>query len=105
MLGWASAVLGLPGVAAPGRLAEAVGSGDRPGPRLAATAVGVREFVAAAGLLAAPRRFWLWARVAGDAMDLALLSRPARAAGRRARRARVALGVVAGITLVDLYAA
>ncbi|MGA5276968.1 hypothetical protein ACPCKL_24960 [Streptomyces cellulosae] len=50
-LGWASALLGVPQVAAPAGFARALGVGDAPRHRSATTAVGVRELAAATGLL------------------------------------------------------
>jgi uncharacterized membrane protein len=73
MLGWASVGLGAPLLTVPGRSAQALGIEDGPRQRAAVTAVGVRELVAAAGLLGQRKPAWLWARVAGDLMDLALL--------------------------------
>jgi uncharacterized membrane protein len=67
---------------------------------------GVRELGAGVGLLAGRRATpWLWARVAGDAIDLALLGATLR--GRREGRGRVlgAMGAVAGVAAVDVVAA
>jgi uncharacterized membrane protein len=69
--------------------------------------IGARELVAAAGLLtqrnATP---WLWARVAGDLMDLAVLSSSAAKAGdpSRRRRSLVALSVIGAVTAMDVAA-
>lgn len=105
-LGLTSVALGVPLVARPAQVLGLVGLADAEDRRSTATLVGARELAAAAGLLAVPSRFWLWARVAGDAMDLALLG---NALGSRRKddqaRTRVALGVVAAIGLVDLVAA
>jgi uncharacterized membrane protein len=81
--------------------------------------VGARELAAAAGLLARPGPLWLWGRVAGDLMDLALLGRalhrpgPARdlktvvqlGGGSDRSRTAAATAAVAMITAVDAYAA
>lgn len=105
-LGWASVGLGLPLLVRPADTAEAVGVGSSPKHRLAATLVGVREFTAAAGLLIRPNPVWLWSRVAGDAMDLALLGRALKNSdGRGIRRTAAATAGVAAIAAVDLYAA
>ena len=121
-LGVASFALGAPLLAVPGRMARAIGLDDTPGTRALARAVGVRELAAAAGILAQRRPVpGLWARVAGDGMDLALLanglrsastrSRPprrfrrARRAGGARRKVALALAAVAGIAAVDVLAA
>jgi uncharacterized membrane protein len=105
-LGWASVGLGLPLLVRPADTTRAVGLGSSPKHRVAATLVGVREFAAATGLLVRPSSVWLWGRVAGDAMDLAMLGRALKNSdGRGIRRtAAVTAGVVA-IAAVDLYAA
>jgi uncharacterized membrane protein len=105
-LGWASLGLGLPQVVRPGDVTTAIGIGAGPRHRAAALLVGARELAAAAGLLAGPARLFLWARVAGDAMDLGMLARALRRHdGRGLRRTVAATAAVAGIALVDLYAA
>jgi hypothetical protein len=68
--------------------------------------LGAREAVSGLGILAARNPApWLWSRVAGDVMDLALIAR----AGRRPENDGITLGLafaaVAGIALVDLIAA
>jgi uncharacterized membrane protein len=105
-LGWASVALGAPLVALPGRVARTIGFDDTPGTRALARAVGLRELGAAAGILAQPRRpvAGLWARVAGDGMDLALLAAGLR--GRaNPRRVAAAAAAVAGIAALDAVAA
>ena len=93
-LGWASAALGVPQLVRPGAFARSLGVGDAPRQRLASQVVGLREMAAAAGLLRRPHPAWLWARVGGDAMDLALLGRALKnhdgrwLAPYRARRCR-----------------
>lgn len=105
-LGGASAALGIPPLLAPAGVAAAIGVGDAPRQRLAVTAVGIRELVAAAGLLGWRSPAWLWARVGGDAVDLGLLGRALKNHdGRGLARTATATALVAGITAVDLYAA
>jgi len=68
--------------------------------------VGVREMMAGVGILKDDRPTrWVWARVAGDLMDLMLLGMAFNA--RRANRRRVALATasVVGITALDTYTA
>src|SRR3954468_7581480 len=105
-LGLASLGLGLPQVLRPGETAKAIGLKAKTPQRTAMTAVGVRELAAAAGLLRRTSPGWLWARVGGDAMDLALLGRALRGGDTKAikRTAAATAGVVA-IAAVDVYAA
>lgn len=108
-LGLLSLALGAPQVAAPARFARAIGtSADSPAVRRGTVAVGLRELTAAAGLLSRKGSTpgWLWARVAGDALDLVLLGRALRGqrgAGRG--RTLAATAAVAGVAALDLAAA
>ncbi|MGN6333419.1 MAG: SRPBCC family protein [Motilibacteraceae bacterium] len=105
-LGLASLALGVPLLARPAQALALMGLADKADRRQLATLVGGRELAAAAALLARPSRFWLWSRVAGDVMDLALL-RSALNGNRRDQpaRTRATMGVAAGIGLADLVAA
>jgi uncharacterized membrane protein len=103
-LGWFSLGLGAAQTAAPGLVNRLVGVDDNARNRALMRAVGVRELTAGTGIFSRPRPVgWLWARVAGDAMDLALLG--AAAGSRRNARSRVvaATAAVAGVTALDLY--
>lgn len=105
-LGWASLAVGVPQALSPGRVTAALGTGDGPRQRTAAVLVGVRELIAAAGLLRRPSPAWLWLRVGGDAMDLALLARARDDHDvRRRRRTAAATASVVALAAVDLYAA
>ena len=115
MLGAASVGLGIPPVVASAPVARMIGVGESSTTRLTLAAVGAREIGVAAGLLTFPRRWMLWARVAGDGLDLALLGRSiANRAGRQsddrtdsgtAARTVATAAVVAAITAIDVYAA
>src|SRR5262249_17391367 len=64
--------------------------------------VGLRELGAGLGILSRARsERWLWARVAGDVMDLGLLGTAMRS--RRVRRERIAAATAAvvGVTVLD----
>ena len=104
-LGWLSLALGLPSLLAPRAVAGGLGLDDDDEQQATLRFVGARELVAAGGLLSgrAPGLF-LWSRVAGDAMDLALL-RKAIVCGPSDGRTRAAAGAVAGLAVVDLLAA
>src|SRR5260370_24363734 len=94
-LGCAGALVGVRLLLAPKTAVEAIGVGDAPGHRTAAELVGVKNLAAAAGLLLRPSPVWLWGRVGGDLMDMALLGFGASRSGlirkntdrRRATRA------------------
>ena len=106
MLGWFSAGLGVPQVSTPGGFARAIGVGDGPRQRAATVFVGMREVAAAAGLLWQGNPMWLWGRVAGDLMDLSMLTRALKNHdGKGTIRTVAAAAAVAGITGFDLYAA
>jgi uncharacterized membrane protein len=104
-LGVASFALGAPLLIVPGRVARAIGLDDTPATRALARGVGVREFAAGAGVLTnSVSRPGLWARVAGDGMDLALLTNALRSRSDR-RKVAAALAAVAGIAAADVVAA
>jgi uncharacterized membrane protein len=103
-LGWLSLLLGSGGRFAPSALGAAIGL---PGRNALLRAAGARELIAGIGLLTQQQRKpWLWARVAGDVLDLTLLGMTAIAADRAARRRRslTALTTVAAVTAVDVLA-
>jgi uncharacterized membrane protein len=120
MLGWASVGLGAPLLLAPAGSARAIGIEDGPRQRATVTGVGARELMAAAGLLGTRSPIWLWARVAGDLVDLALLGDVLRNRTLTTRVVKTALkkqdreglgrivaatAAVAAITGLDAYAA
>jgi uncharacterized membrane protein len=105
-LGVFSVGLGLAELLAPGGVASLIGLPNTGRTRLVLRALGVRELLAGVGLLAEPRSpGWLWSRVAGDAMDLALLGEGFTQ--RRAKRGRLvaATAVVASVTAFDALSA
>jgi len=96
-LGWFSIALGLVEVFAARPLAKALGLGS---PTLV-RAFGVREIVAGVGLLAQNKKGpWVWARIAGDALDLGVLG--SALTGRKRGNAAVALAAVAPVVGLDL---
>ncbi|WP_043427885.1 hypothetical protein [Cystobacter fuscus] len=103
-LGWASLGIGLTELAFAEGICRVLGLSKYRADRV--RALGLRELASGWGLLREPqRRDWVWARVAGDAMDLTLLA----VTFGKPRASRVWQGVltaaVAGVTIVDLYAA
>ncbi|GII66154.1 hypothetical protein Skr01_62390 [Sphaerisporangium krabiense] len=107
VLGWVSAGLGVLQVAAPDTVVRVIGAGDRPWARRVVRLIGLRELFHAAVLLGSRRPAPLvWTRVAGDAMDLALLGRlmAEREDGGR-RRLAASTAAVTGITFADIVTA
>ena len=105
-LGWFSIGLGVAELLAPGAVARGIGLRGR-GPSQTITRLcGLREVAAGAGILSERRpAAWVWSRVVGDVMDLALLG--AGFAARRTNRTRLAAATaaVAGVTAVDALCA
>jgi hypothetical protein len=99
-LGWFSIGLGLAELLAPHGLSRLIGVRDhRPLVRM----LGLREITSGVGILTRPRPSgWLWSRVAGDTMDLALLGAAFRSHRGRRMRLAVATAAVAGVALLDV---
>jgi uncharacterized membrane protein len=105
-LGWFSLGLGVPQTIAPGRVNRLIGVRDDRTSRAWQRVVGARELAAAAGIFSRPRPAgWLWARVAGDIKDLALLASAWRNKELSPGRLAAATASVAGITAVDAFTA
>jgi len=102
VLGWFSLGLGLAQIAAPGKIAQLIGVDDDDNTITMMRVVGAREIASGIGILTQPKPTpWLWARVGGDAMDLALL-RSAMDSPRADRdRVATATAAVLGIAAVD----
>jgi uncharacterized membrane protein len=102
-LGWFSVGLGLVQLAVPQSLGELIGVGRGHRTRVVMRGVGMRELAAGVGILSRRRPAgWIWSRVGGDGMDLALLGN-AIASGKVSRpRIAAATVAVAGITALDL---
>lgn len=94
-IGWLSIGVGVAELLMPHTLAGAAGLRGREG---IVRACGVREIVTGIGILAARRPGpWMWARVAGDALDFATVG---TRAGRR-RNGSLALAAIAGAAMLD----
>lgn len=100
VLGWFSLAVGLAELAAPRLVAGWIGVRPRP---FVLRFLGAREIASGIGILAQPRpAMALWSRVAGDLMDLGLLTIAlGRNGGRNGRVAAAAAGVAA-ITALDV---
>ena len=102
-LGWFSIGLGVAQIVAPGRVARLIGVNDSDRGRSIMRAVGAREIAAGVGILSRPRPAgWVWSRVAGDVMDLALLGNVLASSDSRRNRTASATAAVLGITALDV---
>jgi uncharacterized membrane protein len=103
-LGWFSVGLGAAQLTAPRAMCRVVGADPTDRSAFAMRTMGARELVQGVGILTSARpTAWLWSRVAGDGLDLALLGLVG-AKNRRLRTLFAALNV-AGITVPDVYEA
>ena len=101
-LGWFSIGLGVAEIVAPRRFARWIGAPERPG---VVTMVGLREIASGVGILSRRRPAgWLWSRVGGDMMDLALLGASLQSPAAEPRRIAAATAAVAGVTVLDMLA-
>jgi uncharacterized membrane protein len=105
-LGWLGVTLGVTELAMPRLLASAIGVDPDGAAPAILRVLGVREIASSAAVLArpdlpAPR----WGRVLGDAIDLGLLGLALTTPGTGKRRLAMALGMVAGVTALDVLAA
>lgn len=102
-LGFVSLGLGITHLVAPRALGRLTGVGERPE---LMRGMGARELASGVGILANERpASWVWARVVGDVMDLALLS---RALGRPDGDRKRVIGTAAAVTgalVLDAYCA
>jgi hypothetical protein len=103
-LGWFSVALGASQLLGSRRMARWLGMEDR---ESLLRAYGLREIATGVGILASRRPApWLWARVAGDGLDMATLRSAATRAGRPQRQnAELAAAAVVGVTALDILAA
>src|SRR5262245_48192537 len=99
--------LGLAEIAAPRGLAKLIGiRGDYSdllrllGIRKVASGIGILAERRPAGPRAGPLAAWMWSRVGGGAMDLALLGAALKSG--KARQGKVVAAAVAGVTALDL---
>jgi hypothetical protein len=103
-LGWFSIGLGLTQLLAPQWLERQIGI--RSGRTGLMRALGARETMAGLGVLMGDTKVVpLWGRVAGDAMDLALLAAALKSPGNEKGRLAGATGMVVGVSLLDFACA
>jgi hypothetical protein len=102
-LAMTSVGLGLAELLAPRHVARFIGVGEQHARIL--QALGIREIASGLGILQGNPKHFLWGRVAGDVMDLALLAAARTSEGSNPRRINGAIAAVAGITALDVLAA
>src|SRR5215216_7897367 len=101
-LGWFSIGLGLAQIGAPRTMARLIGISDDDETRNTMFALGLREITSGIGILSSPRApGWVWTRVGGDLMDLALLGTAMSDNENDRNRLAAATAAVAGVTVVD----
>lgn len=102
-LGWFSIGLGMAGVLAPRRLATLIGVSQRP---TLIRLLGLRELASGLGIFSQRRPAGaVWSRVAGDAIDLALLGTALGSPKTNKERAGIAAISVLGVTALDMLCA
>jgi uncharacterized membrane protein len=105
-LGWLSVGLGVAELIAPRRVARLIGVDDGGRSPTVMRVLGLREISSGIGILAQRRpRGWVWSRVAGDAIDLALLGSAMTSDRTRRSRTAAAAGAVLGIATLDVLCA
>jgi hypothetical protein len=102
-LGWFSIALGAMEIAAPKALAKHLGM-EGPVMETLFRVYGVREIGAGVLTLSVDKKLGLWARVAGDAMDIATLCTGLNSSNPKRQNVNAALFAVLGITAADLFA-
>jgi uncharacterized membrane protein len=101
-LGWFSIGLGLAQIGAPRTVARLIGVSDDDETRNTMFAIGLREITSGIGILSRPRAAgWVWSRVGGDLMDLALLGKAMGSEDSDRGRVAAATAAVLGVTIVD----
>ncbi|WP_281976493.1 hypothetical protein [Pseudorhizobium flavum] len=101
-LGWFSIGLGIAELVAARRISRAIGI---EGSESLIRAFGAREIASGMLTLSVDKKAGLYSRVAGDAVDLAVLSTAVRDDNPKRGNAALALAMVAGVTLLDVAAA
>jgi hypothetical protein len=103
-LGWFSIGLGVTELVAPGNLGRMLGM-DSPYARTRLRSYGVREVGAGLLTLSVDKKVGLYARVIGDALDVATLVGLVKRSNPNRGTAKFALAAVLGITALDVFAA
>ncbi len=102
-LGWFSIGLGVTEVVADQALGRALGMEER---SWVLRLFGLREIAAGVGIFASENPGpWLWARVAGDVLDMATLAPGLSEDNPRREKVAAAIGSILGITALDYWCA
>ncbi len=105
-LGWFSIGLGLSQLLAPRGIARVIGVPDDTKNCALMRLLGLRELASGVGILSSRRpQGWIWARAAGDVMDLALLGSALASDDTEKDRLAAATLAVIGVTAADIYEA
>jgi hypothetical protein len=106
-LGWFSIGLGVAEVALGARLSHALGMGTIGKTGSVVRAYGMREIATGVWILSHPQNAaGVWARVAGDFLDLGTLwTGLAQPSNSRRMNVALAMGAVAGVTALDIMTA
>jgi len=103
-LAWFSIALGVSELAAPDTVADVAGLPRSSVPTL--RVLGAREIAHGISILAAPGRpMPVWSRVAGDAIDLAVMFAALKSDDADHGRLSLAIGAVAGVAALDAFCA
>lgn len=102
-LGWFSIGLGLAQIGAPRAVARLIGVNDDEETKNTMFAIGLREITSGVGILTSSRPTgWVWSRVGGDLMDLALLGKAMSSDENNRNKVAAATAAVVGVTVVDV---
>ena len=105
-LGWFSIGLGVAQIVAPRAMSRLVGVDDDGRNAVVMRTLGLREITAGIGILSKPRApEWVWSRVAGDMMDLAMLGKALTSSDNRRGKTTAATLAVLGVTALDVLCA
>lgn len=103
-LGWFSIGLGLAELLAPRCVTRSLGM-ESSGMDATVRVFGAREIGAGVLTLSTEKKVGLWARVLGDALDVAVLSQGLHRSNPMRRNVKTALATVLGITAIDIATA
>ena len=105
-LGWFSIGLGLAEIATPNLVANLIGVTDDSKTRKVLRFYGARELAAGFGILSQSNPSgWLWARVAGDVVDISSLCKAMTADDNDRGKGIATAAALVGVTLADVYCA
>ena len=105
-LGWFSIGLGLAEIATPNLVANLIGVTDDSKTRKVLRFYGARELAAGFGILSQSNPSgWVWARVAGDVLDISSLCKAMTADDNDRGKGIATAAALIGVTLADVYCA